>query len=82
MNPAGRLSVTVSNESTASATRESVMATECVSESIPSDADVTIKILRRPGGRRLRIVVEHDTDLVESVSVASTRIDPDAPPGL
>lgn len=52
------------------------MATECTSESIPSDADVTIKILRRPGGRRLRIVVEHDTDIVESVSVHANRIDP------
>lgn len=51
------------------------MATECVSEVVPSDADVTIKILRKPGGRRLRIVVEHDTDLVESVSVQSNRID-------
>lgn len=53
------------------------MATECVSEVVPSDADVTIKILRKPGGRRLRIIVEHDTDLVESVSVTTNRIDDD-----
>lgn len=51
------------------------MAKESVSEQIPSDRDVTIKILRKPGGRRLRIVVEHDTDLVESVSVTSSGAD-------
>lgn len=51
------------------------MAKESVSEQIPSDRDVTIKIMRKPGGRRLRIVVEHDTDLVESVSVMATPID-------
>lgn len=48
------------------------MATECVSKKVPADHDVTIRIKRVPGGKRLRIVVEHDTDLVESVSVTSS----------
>lgn len=51
------------------------MAKEVTSEQVSSDSDVTIRILRKPGGRRLRIVVEHDTDLVESVSVQTNRID-------
>lgn len=49
------------------------MATECVTKVVATDADVTIKIKRRPGGRRLRIIVEHDADLVESVSVTATQ---------
>lgn len=52
------------------------MAKECVKEIVPLDADVTIKIKpTKGGGRRLRIVCEYDSDLVESVMVAAKRID-------
>lgn len=52
------------------------MATECVNEIVPTDADVTIKIKpTKGGGRRLRIICEYDTELVESVLVAAKRID-------
>lgn len=51
------------------------MATECVSETVPMGADVTVRIIPKPGGRRLRVVVEYDGDLVESVLMTKRRID-------
>lgn len=51
------------------------MATECVSEVVAADADVRIKFLPKAGGRRLRVLVEYDTEVVESVQVVEQRID-------
>lgn len=53
---------------------------KCISEVVPSDAEVVIKIIPKPGGRRLRIVCEYESELVESVLVAARRIDEIAAP--
>jgi hypothetical protein len=51
------------------------MATECVSEVVATDSDVRLRLFPKPGGRRVKVVVEYNTDVVESVQVVEHRID-------
>lgn len=58
------------------------MATECIAETVPHGADVTVRIIPKAGGRRLRVIVEYDDDLVETVEMTKRRIDPQPSPAL
>lgn len=55
------------------------MATECVTEIVPTDADVRILLVPKRGGQRVRVLVEYDTTIIESVQVVERRIDQPAP---
>jgi hypothetical protein len=51
------------------------MATECVTKVVAVDSDVRVRFFPKPGGRRLKMVVEYDTEVIESVQVVEHRID-------
>lgn len=51
------------------------MATECVTKVVAESSDVRVRLFPKPGGRRVKVVVEYDTDVVESVQVVEHRID-------
>jgi hypothetical protein len=51
------------------------VATECVTKVVAADSDVRVRFFPKPGGRRLKMVVEYDADVVESVQVIEHRVD-------
>jgi hypothetical protein len=51
------------------------VATECVTKVVATDADIRVRFFPKPGGKRLKMVVEYDAEVVESVQVVEHRID-------